>query len=66
MHDAQDVCARRDNRLLRSSNTLRIDLGWDVIAYEITCKCNGHPRRVWFFRALPSEILVGWLVDGER
>lgn len=37
-----------------------------VIAYEMTCKCSGHPRRVWFFRALPSEILVGWLVDGER
>lgn len=32
----------------------------------MTCKCNGHSRRVWFFRALPSEILVGWLVDGER
>lgn len=32
----------------------------------MTCKCNGYPRQVWFFRALLSEILVGWLVDAER
>lgn len=37
-----------------------------IAAFEITCKCNEHPRQVWFFRALPLEILVGWLVDGER
>lgn len=37
-----------------------------IVFFEMTCKCNRHPRRVWFFRALPLEILVGWLVDAER
>ena len=70
------ISARTSNRLATKdphgrsySRVLRMHcngFGVGVIAYEMTCKCNGHPRRVWFFRALPSEILVGWLVDGER
>lgn len=63
MHDATSMRKISVTAFLEYAT---IDLGWDVIAYEMTCKCNGHSRRVWFFRALPLEILVGWLVDGER